>query len=125
MKQINFRLTEDEYEIVDNISKILDKSIPSLLKEIGMKEIEKICPKLALNLYRNNKIGLKKAWKLSRLTFFEFIQLLIENNIEPNIPDELDEKMVDLAQNLKISDIFPGKSVEELRKTLYGVNEGD
>ncbi|MHA1299669.1 MAG: UPF0175 family protein [Candidatus Helarchaeota archaeon] len=120
MKQINFRLSDEEYKIVEELAKFLDKSVPALLKELGMKEINSICLKLAIELYRDNRIGLKKAWKLSHLSFIKFLQLLQENNIEPNITDELDEKMVDLALELRLEEIFSGKSREKLRKIVYG-----
>jgi len=102
MKQINFRLTEDEYQLVELISKYLQKSVPTLLKELGMKEIKVKGVELALNLYKNNKIGLKKAWKLSQLPFHEFSQLLVENGIEPNIPDDLDQEMIDKPSNIMV-----------------------
>lgn len=122
MKQINFRLTDEEYHIVEDLAKILGKSVPSLLKELGMKEIDTIRLKLALDFYANNKIGLKKAWKLSRLPFIEFLQILQKNNIEPNITDELDEKMINLALDLEFEDIFSRKSREELQKILYNLD---
>ena len=121
MKQINFRLTDEEYQIVKELAKILGKSVPTLLKELGMREINAFRPRLALDLYKNNKIGLKKAWKLSQLPFIKFLELLQKNNIEPNITDELDEKMINLALNISFEEIFPGKSREELRKILYGL----
>ena len=121
MKQINFRLTDEEYQLVEELAKFLNKSVPLLLKELGMKEIDAIRLKLALDLYANKKIGLKKAWKLSHIPFIEFLQLLQKNDIEPNISDELDEKMVNLALDLKFDEIFSSQSREELRKILYGL----
>ena len=51
MKQINFRLTDEEYQIVKELAKILGKSVPTLLKELGMREINAFRPRLALDLY--------------------------------------------------------------------------
>ncbi|NVM01351.1 MAG: hypothetical protein HWN67_03390 [Candidatus Helarchaeota archaeon] len=120
MKQINFRLSDEEYKLVEELAKVLDKSVPALLKELGMKEINTLRLRLAIDLYSNNKIGLKKAWKLSHLPFIKFLQHLNSKNIEPNITDELDDKMVNLALDLRFNEIFSGKSREELRKILYG-----
>ncbi|MHA1784665.1 MAG: UPF0175 family protein [Candidatus Helarchaeota archaeon] len=119
MKQINFRLTDEEYQFIEELAKVLGKSVPSLLKELSMKEIDTIRIKMALELYADNKIGLKKAWKLSNLPFIKFLEQLQERDIEPNIPNELDEKMVNLALNLKMDEIFSNKSKEDLKKLVY------
>ena len=118
MKQINFRLNDEEYGVVKELAEMLGKSVPMLLKELSLKEIDTIRSKIALDLYANKKIGLKKAWKLSHLSFIEFLSLLEERDIEPNISDELDEKMVKLALNLNFKDVFPEKSKEELKKMI-------
>ena len=119
MKEINFRLTDEEYQFIDEVAKILGKSVPSLLKELSMKQIDSMRLKMALELYADNKIGFKKAWKLSNLPFIKFLEQLQEHNIEPNIPDELEEKMVNLASELTIDEVFSNKSREDLKKLIY------
>ncbi|MHA1143876.1 MAG: UPF0175 family protein [Candidatus Helarchaeota archaeon] len=123
MKQINFRLTDEEFQDVKELAKLLGKSVPALLKELSIKEINSVRLKIALDSYIDKKISLKKAWKLSHLPFIKFLDLLQERNIEPNMSDELDEKMVNLALNLRFDEIFSQKSKEELRQMLYGKNE--
>ncbi|HMF33978.1 MAG TPA: hypothetical protein VKK79_21315, partial [Candidatus Lokiarchaeia archaeon] len=114
LKQINFRLTEEEYEVIQQIAAILEKSIPTLLKELSLKELTDVRKKIALNLYEQKKIGLKRAWKLSGLSFYEFQQAIIAANIEPNIPEELVDKMIAGALSLRKEDLFPkGISKEE------------
>jgi predicted HTH domain antitoxin len=118
MFQINFRVTPEEYEIIKQYSELAESSIPTVVKQLTLAEIKKQSRSLALNLYRQNKIGFKQAYKLSFVTFQEFIQILIENNIEPNIPDDLDDEMIRIAKSLKFSDIFPNKTKEEIRSLL-------
>jgi predicted HTH domain antitoxin len=75
MKQINFRLTDEEYDLLNLLSVNLNESIPNLSKKILLENLSDIRTKIALKAYQENKIGLKKAWKLSGLSFFEFISL--------------------------------------------------
>ncbi|HME55467.1 MAG TPA: hypothetical protein VKM55_24895 [Candidatus Lokiarchaeia archaeon] len=118
MKQINFRLSETEFERAEMLAKALDMSVPALLKDVSMKGINNASVETALNLYKTNKIGLKKAWLLSGLEFHEFLDLLGSRNIEPNISDEMIDEMIEAAESLRFEDIFPGKSREELRKLV-------
>ncbi len=107
MKQVNLRLSEEEYLIVEEIARILDQSVPALLKELSLKELAHIRKKIALDLYTQNKIGFKRAWKISGLSFYEFQQATITAGIEPNIPEEMIDEMINLSLHLKKDDIFP------------------
>lgn len=118
MYQINFRVSSEEYEIIKLYSEFSDKSIPSIMKENALIEIKKKAKILAIELYRQNKIGFKQAFKLSFLSFHEFIQLLIENDIEPNISDELDNCLIENVKKITFEDIFPNKTKDEIRALL-------
>ena len=109
MRQINFRLSDEEYDILDLLSHHLNESIPNLSKRILLENLADIRIKIALKAYQKNKIGLKKAWKLSGLSFFEFNKLIVENNIEPPIPEELDDKLIEIALDIKQEDLFKAK----------------
>jgi predicted HTH domain antitoxin len=123
MKQINFRLSEQEYNIAEELAKLLGTSVPALLKEMGLKELNEVRVNLALDMYRKHKVGLKRAWKVSGLPFLEFLHVLSEHKIEPDIPEELEEHMIATALELNLDDIFSGKTADDLRKVLYGTDE--
>nr|MDO8087700.1 hypothetical protein [Candidatus Sigynarchaeum springense] len=118
MKQINFRLTDAEYERVDIVARSLDTTIPALLKDLGLKGLARASVEIALNLYKCGKVGLKRAWILSGLEFHEFLALLQERDIDPVIPDTLVDKMVENVESLTFEEMFPGKSKDELRKLI-------
>jgi len=113
MKQINLRLTEEEFLVVEQISKILNQSVPSLLKELSLKELTHIRKKIALDLYTQKKVGFKRAWKISGLSFYEFQQAVISAGIEPNVPEEMVDEMINLALILRKEDIFPNGIIRE------------
>ncbi|MHA1720440.1 MAG: UPF0175 family protein [Promethearchaeota archaeon] len=118
MNQINFRLSKDEYEIVKLLANLSNLSVPAMIKEFTKAEIKKKGKKLALELYKQNRIGFKKAWKISQLSFHEFTQLLVENNIEPHINEDIDDKMINLVDNLNFDDIFTGKDKDILKRII-------
>lgn len=89
------------------LAQLLDKSIPPLLKELSMKGIASSIVEIALTLYKNNKIGLKKAWNLSGLAFHKFLGLLESRGIDPSIPDELIDSMIETAKALTFEEMFP------------------
>ena len=109
MKQVNFRLADEEYELLMLLAEQLNDSVPNLSKKILLENISDVRKKVALKAYEQKKIGLKKAWKLSGLTFYEFNELLVANDVEPNIPDDVDDKLINLALNIKKEDILKKK----------------
>ncbi len=86
---------------IDSLSTQLNETIPNISKKIILENLGEIRKKIALQGYKENKIGLKKAWKISGLTFFEFNNLLVQNNIEPPIPEELDDKLIDISLKIE------------------------
>ena len=57
--------------------------------------------KIILEMYQNGEICFKKAWLLSGLRFIDFIEELKMNDIEPPIPEELDDYTEKMAEKLK------------------------
>ena len=106
MKQINFRIDENIYEILELISKQINESIPNISKRIILENIVDVRINIALEAYKQCKIGFKKAWKISGLSFFEFNNLLIKNNIESPISEDLDDKIIETALQINENDIF-------------------
>ena len=106
MKQINFRVEESVFEILKIISTQLNETIPNLSKRLILENIGELRKKIALHGYQEGKLGLKTAWKISGLSFLEFNNLLVKNNIEPPIPEELDDKLIEIALKIEKKDLF-------------------
>ncbi len=118
MKQINFRVSEDEYKYFENVAKLLGKTVPELVKELGMKGLREASVALALDLYKNDKIGLKQAWKMTGLSFHEFTGLLMSRRIDPPTNDARFERSLESVRSVRFEDLYPGKSKDELRKLI-------
>lgn len=118
MKQINFRVSDDEYELVAMVAKILGKPVPAMMKDLGFKALRDASIDLAVNLYKDGSIGLKRAWMMTGLEFHEFTGLLVDRGIDPPDSVELVDRAIASARNTRIEDMFPGKRIEELRALL-------
>jgi len=106
MKQINFRVDEEVFEILKIISTQLNETIPNLSKRLILDNIRELRKEIALKGYQEEKLSLKTAWKISGLSFLEFNNLLVKKNIEPPIPEELDDKLIEIALKIEENDIF-------------------
>nr|MDO8109661.1 hypothetical protein [Candidatus Sigynarchaeota archaeon] len=118
MKQINFRVSDDEYRFAEELAKILGKSVPVVVKEYGLKALHDASIELALELYKTNKIGLKQAWKMTGLSFHEFTGLLMARSIDPPGNTALVERSIESARAARLEDLFPGKAKEDLKKLI-------
>ncbi len=118
MRQINFRVSEDEYRYIENVAKLLGKTVPELVKELGLKGLREASVYLALDLYKNDKIGLKQAWQMTGLSFHEFTGLLMSRGIDPPTNDARFERSLESIRSVSFEDLFPGKSKDELRKLI-------
>lgn len=58
-----------------------------------------------LELYKTGKIGFKRAWLMSGLSFPNFAHLLNENDIDPHISESLEEKMFHIADSFPLEKV--------------------
>ena len=118
MKQINFRVSDDEYELAATVAKILGKPVSAVMKDLGFKALRDASIDLVLDLYKNGTIGLKRAWVMTGLAFHEFTRHVMERGIDPPDTADLVERAIASARGTRIEDMFPGKRAEELRALL-------
>ncbi|MHA1521880.1 MAG: hypothetical protein ACTSRK_17015 [Promethearchaeota archaeon] len=88
-----------------------------MVKRIGIKKLEHHRVDLAFSLLDEGKISKKKAFKLSGLTYHDFMEQGEIRKVSEKIPDELIESELaaihelDITQFLKIDD-------EQLKKLI-------
>ena len=55
--------------------------------------------------YKEGKIGLKRAWKLSNVGFFEFVNELVKRGVEPPLLDEVQDYGEEVRKKIR-DDVF-------------------
>jgi len=99
--QLNLKLNQENYNILEIIARDQNLKITSLATSIFIGALNQFRIQRALELYQNGEIGLKEAWNLSGLSFIDFLEELKLNEIEPPISKEIDEYTEKIAQELE------------------------
>ena len=102
MNQVNFRLKEDEKNLLKIIAGLQGIPISQLAKQIVLKEIEPKRVDIAFQMLEEGKCGRKRAWIISGLSYHEFMNEWSLRNAEEHIPDEVYEKSLEDALSLDL-----------------------
>ena len=108
MEQINFRVQADEKRVLQAIADVKGISVPELVKQTVLKEITPIRVALAFQLLREGKIGRKRAWVMSGLSYHEFMVEWAKVGAVEVLPDEALEKEIEVRQRIRSHAISPG-----------------
>ena len=92
MEQINFRVSEDEKQVLKALADLKGISVTEFVKQVVLKEIGPIRVELAFQLLTAGKITRKRAWLLSGLTYHEFMLEWENRHAEEIIPEAIREK---------------------------------
>lgn len=99
MSQINFRVSDIEKQIIAAFAEAKGISIAEAAKKALLNEILPIREEIALDLFKNGKIGRKNAWLISGLSYRDFLLECSKRKITENIPDEIWDRQFDLMEN--------------------------
>lgn len=89
MEQINFRISPEEKRMLQIIADERSITITELARSALFKEIAPKRVDFAFKLLAEGKIGRKKAWVLSGLTYHEFLVEWTKRGAEEHIPDSI------------------------------------
>ncbi len=117
MYQINFRVGENEKEILEKIARIKNISLAELSKRFVMKELEQLRVDIAFDLMQEGKISKKKAFKMSGLTYYEFMHEGVKRKVTEKLPEELIESEMNALSKLDITQ-FLKNNAEEIKKPI-------
>ena len=106
MEQINFRLLKDEKEILTTIARSRGISVAEFAKKAVLKEITPSRSDLAFRLLKEGKIGFKRAWKISGLTYHEFLIEWSNRGAEEKISQKSEEKGLKYALSFDLEPFF-------------------
>jgi len=104
MSQINFRISNDEKELLQLFASQKGVTITEFIKHNIFNFIAKDRVDLAFKLLQDGKIGRKKAWLISGLNGIEFLKEWTRRSAEEVISDELAEKTLENALSLDLDE---------------------
>jgi hypothetical protein len=100
MKQINFRLQDEESNALQILAEESGMTMAEFAKRKILQDIKPLRVELAFKYLGEGKIGKKKAWFLSGLNYYEFMNEWTKRNAEEMIDDKLEEKGLQVALEL-------------------------
>jgi len=112
MEQINFRLLKDEKEILSTIARSRGVSVAEFAKNAVLKEITPLRVDLAFKLLEEGKIGFKRAWKISGLTYHEFLIEWSNRGAEEKISQIAEEKGLKAALSFDLKPYFKDRELK-------------
>ena len=102
MKQITMRMSDEDIEILTLASEKINSPVSSLYRQITSEVFNEWKYDKLFQFYSEGKIGLKKLFKLSKMTFGELLLELEKRDIEPPITKEMDEYTKKIRDSLDI-----------------------
>ncbi len=103
VSQINFRVKEDEKQIIQALAAQRGLSVPELAKQVLMKEISPLRVELAFQLLQEGKIGKKRAFTMSGLSYHEFLDEWVKRGAEEHISDESYKRGLQTAYSIDLT----------------------
>lgn len=100
MSQVNLRIPEEEYYLLELIAKRENLPITSLFRMIINPSFKEWKIKNTFDLYARGEIGFKRAMLLSGLTPYEFLDYLETHEIEPPHTESMERRSAQIADQL-------------------------
>ena len=104
MNQISLRMAEEDIKILQLVSEEMNTPIASLYRQATLKAFNEWKLTHLFRLYSNGRLGLKKVWKLSRMSWTEFLLELERRQIEPPISELVDEYTDKIRKQIQLED---------------------
>lgn len=104
MNQISLRMAEEDIKILQMVSDEMNTPIASLYRQATLRTFKEWKLDQLFRLYSIGRLGLKKAWKLSRMTWPEFLLELERRQIEPPISELVDEYTDEIRKKIPLKD---------------------
>ncbi|TFF87570.1 MAG: ribbon-helix-helix protein, CopG family, partial [Promethearchaeota archaeon] len=91
MAQINIRLENEIYEVIDFLAQKKNVSKSEIARQLLMKSLNDILLPILINDYQQGKISLKKIIKFTDLPPIEVMRRISTSIDEPPISPEIDD----------------------------------
>lgn len=104
MNQISLRMAEEDIKILQMISEEMSTPIATLYRQATSNAFNEWKLDQLFRLYSIGRLVLKKAWKLSRMTWPEFLLELERRQIEPPISELIDDYTEEIRKKIPLKD---------------------
>ena len=102
MGQISIRIPEEDVELLRIISNQTNTPIASLYRQATNEALREWKLDKLIELYEQGSLGLKKAWKLSNLTWNAFLLELEKRETDPPITELIDSFTDQVRENIQL-----------------------
>lgn len=102
MGQISIRIPEEDVELLRIISSQTNTPIASLYRQATNEALRKWKLDKLIELHGQGSLGLKKAWKLSNLTWNAFLLELEKRETDPPITDLIDSFTDQVREDIQL-----------------------
>ncbi|MFV2014076.1 MAG: hypothetical protein ACC656_01485 [Candidatus Heimdallarchaeota archaeon] len=102
MAQINLKLTNDEYDLLQYYAEKSNIPTSTALKSIIKEYFDQWKIDYLLKEYCSGRLGFKKAWKMSGLQFNEWLLTLEKSDLELELPEIIEKKSEEIAKGLSL-----------------------
>lgn len=116
MPQINLRISDEEYQILDKIAKLENIPMTSLFRTIINKSFEDWKIIKLFELYSQSQIHFKDIVRISGYSFSAVINLFAKSGFEPPYSDLAELRSEELSASLPKDKIY--KNPSKKRKTI-------
>ena len=106
MTQLNLKLSEEEYEVLKYYSRNENLPLASAFRTIIHEPVDSWRLNFTIQEYCRGKLGFKKAWKMSGVSFNQWLKALEQSGLELEIPEIIEEESEKLAQSLDLKDFL-------------------
>ncbi|MBD3227831.1 MAG: ribbon-helix-helix protein, CopG family [Candidatus Lokiarchaeota archaeon] len=100
MAQINIRLKNEIYEVIDFLAQKKNVSKSEIARQLLMKSLNEILLPILLKDYQNGKISLKRIIKFTSLSPIEVMKKISTSIEEPPISPEVDDYTSKIADQV-------------------------
>lgn len=106
MGQINIRIPDDDYYLLEKVAKRKNVPITSLFRLITSDSFNKWKLETVVEMHLRGEVGFKKALALSGLSPFELLHELEKSTTDPLELPTVDARSLEVALGLSAEDVF-------------------
>ena len=111
MGQISFKISDKEMEFLRWFSRKTAQPLSSIYRNVTLDAFHQWKISTLIEEYRNGAIGFKQMCNLGNLSFSQGLILLQNNDVEPPIPEIVDDYTSHIREKMTPRDVFKNGKV--------------